>query len=470
MATRQFGKYKITDDENGSFILEDTLNRTRSSVSSNDLSRLISQGYIDPDTGSQITSTYNLASYVAPQDQKRDAQGNILVWDGTKYIPGAGTTTSADADRSAATLAATQDRIKSEIAAEKAKQTGVPTVPNQQVVTPKNTQSTNVIQAKSSPLQISGSNLKIGSAGDDVKSLQTYLKGIGLYQGKVDGIFGPQTQTAVKQFQSSNGLTSDGIVGPKTIGALQAVQGGQNIPQNALATEPTNNTSNPYSTGDPQQDSLLEQLSTYVNDLVNKGYTINPDLNIDDSTIAKFLDQAQKEINPYYAQMIEGEKQKLARDLGQTAEQYGNEVKNQEVQFGQNLDNARESYADRGLTFSGQRGLGEQNMLDAQNRSLQSLSSQYGNQFSNVLQGAEQKLGTANLSGFKLPELSTYGASLTQKGFNPTGSSSTYTPGTYQIGSIPAERNQATQTYKNQLLSEAYKRADSGLSYNDLFK
>lgn len=54
------------------------------------------------------------------------------------------------------------------------------------------------------------SMLRLGSAGPDVRLLQTAL-GV-----TADGAFGPLTQTAVKLFQSAHGLTVDGIVGPAT--------------------------------------------------------------------------------------------------------------------------------------------------------------------------------------------------------------------------------------------------------------
>lgn len=52
--------------------------------------------------------------------------------------------------------------------------------------------------------------IQLGSRGSDVKILQGKLN---LIQ---DGIFGPLTQEAVKEFQQANGLTPDGIVGTKT--------------------------------------------------------------------------------------------------------------------------------------------------------------------------------------------------------------------------------------------------------------
>lgn len=56
--------------------------------------------------------------------------------------------------------------------------------------------------------------IKIGSTGDEVKTLQRRLN---LF---VDGIFGKLTQEAVKEFQRAYGLVADGIVGQQTWQAL----------------------------------------------------------------------------------------------------------------------------------------------------------------------------------------------------------------------------------------------------------
>lgn len=53
-----------------------------------------------------------------------------------------------------------------------------------------------------------------------IKTVQQKLKNWGYYTGKVDGIYGTKTKSAVKYFQSKNGLSVDGIVGPQTAKAL----------------------------------------------------------------------------------------------------------------------------------------------------------------------------------------------------------------------------------------------------------
>lgn len=56
--------------------------------------------------------------------------------------------------------------------------------------------------------------------GDDVAALQARLTEMGFDCGRVDGIYGPRTELAVKDFQKSVGATVDGKCGPATIIAL----------------------------------------------------------------------------------------------------------------------------------------------------------------------------------------------------------------------------------------------------------
>ncbi|MFJ3706224.1 MULTISPECIES: peptidoglycan-binding protein [Streptomyces] len=57
-----------------------------------------------------------------------------------------------------------------------------------------------------------------GDSGAKVQEFQALLifKGFSVGSTGVDGQFGPSTQSAVKRFQSSRGITADGIVGPTT--------------------------------------------------------------------------------------------------------------------------------------------------------------------------------------------------------------------------------------------------------------
>src|SRR3954452_6260782 len=59
-----------------------------------------------------------------------------------------------------------------------------------------------------------GTYLKRGSEGEDVAAVQHAL-GI-----PADGVFGPVTRRAVRNFQRAHGLEVDGIVGPITAGSL----------------------------------------------------------------------------------------------------------------------------------------------------------------------------------------------------------------------------------------------------------
>jgi N-acetylmuramoyl-L-alanine amidase len=60
--------------------------------------------------------------------------------------------------------------------------------------------------------------------GDDVADLQRRLSVLGFDSGRIDGIFGTETQEALKDFQRNAGLTIDGMCGPRTVVDLERVQ------------------------------------------------------------------------------------------------------------------------------------------------------------------------------------------------------------------------------------------------------
>ena len=59
-----------------------------------------------------------------------------------------------------------------------------------------------------------------GSTGSTVTEIQQKLSDWGYYTGAIDGIYGSQTESAVRAFQQKNGLEVDGKAGVNTLAAL----------------------------------------------------------------------------------------------------------------------------------------------------------------------------------------------------------------------------------------------------------
>jgi peptidoglycan hydrolase-like protein with peptidoglycan-binding domain len=329
------------------------------------------------------------------------------------------------------------------------------------------------------------STLNLGSQGDQVKALQQYLSGIG-YLGsdgkplKADGIFGPETKTAVMQFQSKNGLTPDGVFGPKSLEKTKTITStstqadsaspGSSAPgstSNSIDTTNPNDGGTVYNTGDPTQDALLAELQKYIKEQQAAGLKINEALNFDQATLDKFLETAKKQVHPFYQSQIDTIKQDVLRDAPQILENYNREIADKEANFESGLGKAREDYAQSGLTFSGARTKGELGMEAAQNRDLASLFQGYGNKLYDLGRGAEAKIGSPNTPS--LGSLANYSANLSGKGgFSLGGYSSPYTQGN-QIGSLNYDREADTEARRQALLKTAGESVVAGRSYQDLF-
>ena len=68
------------------------------------------------------------------------------------------------------------------------------------------------------PTSYPGEALRLGSSGPDVRTIQERLNVISnnfpaIPKLRVDGVFGENTENAVKEFQNINHLTQDGVVG-----------------------------------------------------------------------------------------------------------------------------------------------------------------------------------------------------------------------------------------------------------------
>ena len=70
------------------------------------------------------------------------------------------------------------------------------------------------------PTATDDGTLRHGTTGQAVRLMQQKLKDLGYYTGSVDGTFGSGTETALRAFQTTNGLKADGVAGQQTLNKL----------------------------------------------------------------------------------------------------------------------------------------------------------------------------------------------------------------------------------------------------------
>ncbi len=123
------------------------------------------------------------------------------------------------------------------------------------------------------------SSLLSGNPINNTFAIQQRLRELGFYNGQVDGIFGTETDFALRRFQASVGLFADGIPGSDTLRAL--LQGNVSTP----SPQPNKNR---YVVIVPGSFEILRKVSEYVKEAyltesklgsyVNSGEFANPDV------------------------------------------------------------------------------------------------------------------------------------------------------------------------------------------------
>jgi peptidoglycan hydrolase-like protein with peptidoglycan-binding domain len=72
--------------------------------------------------------------------------------------------------------------------------------------------------------------MKRGDRGWDVAAMQYILARRGYPPGAIDAVFGPMTDTALRNFQRAYGLSADGLAGPMTVRALRRGRASRGLP------------------------------------------------------------------------------------------------------------------------------------------------------------------------------------------------------------------------------------------------
>lgn len=109
-------------------------------------------------------------------------------------------------------------------------------------------------------------NYRIGSRGSDVEELQRLLNQNGANL-TVDGIFGRDTDTAVRSYQRSKGLSVDGIAGANTFASLRGTSGTGSAPVQTAAQKLS-----AFDATKPQayQSNYQDQINALLNQIQNR--------------------------------------------------------------------------------------------------------------------------------------------------------------------------------------------------------
>ena len=218
--------------------------------------------------------------------------------------------------------------------------------------------------------------------------------------------------------------------------------------------------SNLPTTGNKQLDGLQDELSDYAQKQKDSGNNINANIEITPQQVQQFVDQASREIDPYYTSIYQQNRQSLQSATAELLQSYQLREQETQVGFEEALQAKRQSLAERGLLQSTIRVDEEKALADSFQRQLTSLrNTTLGTGRANI-ESVQSNIGSRNLTGVAAPSLNT----ITARGFVPGQSAlkSPYQKESSALFSLSPDitgRLEEEQTRSRRLREEELKRA-----------
>lgn len=312
--------------------------------------------------------------------------------------------------------------------------------------------------ASNKPLNlIEQGNLATGSRGSSVSQMQQILKQFGYYPGPIDGVFGPQTKSAIKTFQQDSGISNDGIFGPITQGKLIEWQ---NDPLKAHMNDPiVKDAMSKYPNLAQSLNALQVEGGNRANmvataaELGKKGYYLGNGFTVDPQKMQTFYEAAKKELDPQFNEGLQFYSNDFQAALNKEKADYQDRLAASEAKFTQDR---RSLQNDQGLTnnVNSSRGAEERTgLVDTYNRGLQGMQRDTSYKLSDLARNYENKLGTNDVNQFRtsLPTSNVGWWSGANRGsaqaFNPMGN---------QQGSLREQYASQVEQYEKKKAQEFY--------------
>ncbi|RKL68036.1 peptidase [Salipaludibacillus neizhouensis] len=131
--------------------------------------------------------------------------------------------------------------------------------------------SSSKVSASSSSINFS-QTLRQGSRGSAVRTLQNALNNNGANAGTADGVFGPNTASAVRSFQRSAGIGVDGIAGPQTYKALNGGSGSSASSSSGGSTASSGSTGSVSNSASSASSSTVESIISTARGQIGASY------------------------------------------------------------------------------------------------------------------------------------------------------------------------------------------------------
>lgn len=154
----------------------------------------------------------------------------------------------------------------------------------------------------------------------------------------------------------------------------------------------------------PEFQEIYTQLEGYLGELQKRGQVINPNVQITPDKIAQFISQAEKEINPYYANRLKVAKEGFLREVGYTAEEITRQEKLDEQTYQRNLQGLGEQSAESGFAQSGRRIQDEQDLAQGTQEAIDARRRSAAFQLGSQARQFAQQFGGAQTPNFNIPD------------------------------------------------------------------